>query len=98
MGLVFNRSSIDPSKCVVGFVDSDYVGDLDRRRSLTGYIFTLSGYAVSWKATLQPTVALSTTKAEYMALTEAVKEAIWLRGLVSDLSLSQNSTTVYCDC
>jgi len=35
---------------LVGYVDSDYAGDLDKRRSLTGYVFTIGGYAVSWKA------------------------------------------------
>jgi len=48
---------------VVGYVDSDYGGDLDRRRSLSGYIFTLYNNAISWKATLQSIVALSTTEA-----------------------------------
>jgi hypothetical protein len=66
---------------LVGYVDSDYAGDLDKRRSLAGYVFTIGGCAVSWKACLQGTVALSTTEAEYMAISEACKEAIWLRGL-----------------
>ncbi|KAG8480905.1 hypothetical protein CXB51_025479 [Gossypium anomalum] len=61
---------------VIGYVDADFAGDLDRRRSLTGYAFTIGGCAISWKATLQTTVALSTTEAEYMAITEACKEAI----------------------
>ena len=76
---------------------SDYAGDHDRRRSLIDYVFTLSSCAVSWKATLHSTVALSTTEAEYMAVTEAVKEAIWLRGLLGELSLRQGLTTVHCD-
>ena len=59
--------------------------------------FTLSGSTISWKATLQSTVALSITEAEYMAVTEAVKEVIWLRGLVEDLGLHQGVTTVFCD-
>ncbi|KAG8481237.1 hypothetical protein CXB51_026062 [Gossypium anomalum] len=59
---------------VIGYVDADFAGDLDRRRSLTGYVFTIGGCAISWKATLQTTVALSTTEAEYMAITEACKE------------------------
>ncbi|XP_057976164.1 secreted RxLR effector protein 161-like [Malania oleifera] len=79
VGLVFERSSVDTSKSVVGFMDFDYAEDMDKRRSLTDYIFTRLGSAVSWKATLQPTVVLSTTEAEYMTLTEVMKEAIWLR-------------------
>ncbi|KAG8474731.1 hypothetical protein CXB51_031459 [Gossypium anomalum] len=61
---------------VIGYVDADFAGDLDRRRSLTGYVFTIGGCAISWKATLQTTVTLFTTEAEYMAITEACKEAI----------------------
>ncbi|KAK2997548.1 hypothetical protein RJ639_025571 [Escallonia herrerae] len=52
---------------------------------------------IGWKATLQTIVALSTTNAEYIAATEAVKEAIWLKGLVGDLGLKQECSTVYCD-
>ncbi|KAG8472305.1 hypothetical protein CXB51_034359 [Gossypium anomalum] len=66
--------------------DADFAGDLDRRRSLTGYVFTIGGCAISWKDTLQTTVALSTTEAEYMAITEASKEAILLKGLFSELN------------
>ena len=82
---------------LLGYVDSDYAGDLDRRRSLTGYLFMLNGCAVNWKATLQSVVALSTTEAEYTAATEAVKEALWLKGLVTELGLNQKSVSVYCD-
>ncbi|RVW69880.1 Retrovirus-related Pol polyprotein from transposon TNT 1-94 [Vitis vinifera] len=59
-----------------GFVDVDYAGNIDTRKSLTGYVFTVFGGAVSWKANLQSVVALSTTEVEYMAMIEAVKEAI----------------------
>ncbi|XP_038896314.1 secreted RxLR effector protein 161-like [Benincasa hispida] len=69
------------TECLVtGYSDSDYAGDVDSRRSMTGYVFTLGGSVINWKATLQPTVTLSTTEAEYMALTEAANEGIWLRG------------------
>ncbi|KAF2289275.1 hypothetical protein GH714_033772 [Hevea brasiliensis] len=64
------------SDSVISYVDSDFAGDLDKRRSLTGYLFTLSGNAISWKATLQAIVALFTTEAEYMALAEVVKEVL----------------------
>jgi len=61
---------------VIDFVDSDFVGDFDKRRSLTRYVFTIGGCAISWKAILQSTIALSTTKVEYMAIIEIIKEAI----------------------
>ncbi|KAH9648407.1 hypothetical protein KPL70_025572 [Citrus sinensis] len=82
---------------VQGYVDSDFAGDLDKRRSITGYVYTLFGGAVSWKASLQSVVALSTTEAEYIALSEAVKEAIWLKGLVTELGLEQGSVNISCD-
>ncbi|GJZ65761.1 retrovirus-related pol polyprotein from transposon TNT 1-94 [Tanacetum coccineum] len=56
-----------------------------------------SGCVVSWKATLQHVVALSTIEAEYMALVEAVKEAIWLRGLLEELVVKLNTVAVNCD-
>lgn len=95
VGLKFQRD--DMSKQLVGYVDSDYAGDLDKRRSTTGYVFTLAGGPVSWRSTLQSTVALSTTEAEYMAVTEAFKEAIWLQGLIKDLGIVQKNVNIFCD-
>nr|GEU76321.1 retrovirus-related Pol polyprotein from transposon TNT 1-94 [Tanacetum cinerariifolium] len=51
----------------------------------------------SWKSTLQSTTALSTTKAEYMAMTEAVKESIWLQGLLDELGINQKLIMIYSD-
>src|SRR5690606_1419300 len=63
--LTFVKSSV----CSIeGFSDSDYSADLDRRRSVTGYVFKVWGNTVSWRSNLQSVVALSTTEAEYMAL------------------------------
>ena len=75
VGLEFVRDMNNNHLCV-GYVDSDYAGDLDKRRSTTGYVFTLAGGPICWRSILQSTVALSTTEAEYMAVTEAFKEAI----------------------
>jgi len=52
---------------------------------------------VSWLCTLQSTVALSTTEAEHMALTQAVKKTIWLQGLMDDLGIEQDFLRVHCD-
>nr|GEX11221.1 retrovirus-related Pol polyprotein from transposon TNT 1-94 [Tanacetum cinerariifolium] len=64
---------------------------------IPGYVFTIGNSVVSWKAALQPSVALCTIKAEYMALTEAAKEGIWLKGLIEDLGFPQDQATVFCD-
>ena len=94
--IIFGKIS-GASHEVAGFVDSNYAADKDKRRSITGFVFTMCGGAISWKSSLQSVVALSTTEAEYIALTEAVKEAIWLRGLVSELGLKQEVVIVSCD-
>nr|GFA18608.1 retrovirus-related Pol polyprotein from transposon TNT 1-94 [Tanacetum cinerariifolium] len=95
-GLIYgtNRGN---HKDVTGFVNSDYAKDPDKGRSITDYSFLVQGCVVSWKTTLQYVVALSTTEAEYMALTEAVKEAIWLKGLLEELGVELNRVTINCD-
>ena len=70
-----------------GYLDSDNAADLDKRRSTTRYVFTLSKALVSWCCTLKSTVTLSMTEAKYMALAEAVKEAICPQGLMDDLGI-----------
>ncbi|WZY78735.1 hypothetical protein YC2023_025119 [Brassica napus] len=61
---------------VEGFCDSDFTSDLDKRRSILGYVFMVGGNTINWRSSLQSVVALSTTEAEYVALVEAVKEGI----------------------
>lgn len=73
-----------PSSKVVGWSDSDYASDIGERRSRTGYVFMLNGAAVSWKSQRQQTVALSTAEAEYMALTAATREAMFLKQLLHE--------------
>ncbi|PWZ27601.1 Retrovirus-related Pol polyprotein from transposon TNT 1-94 [Zea mays] len=70
--LLFNKNSMKEIG-VMGFVDSDFDGDLDKRRSISGYVFSLCSSAVSWRASLQSVTALSTTEAEYVSATEGVK-------------------------
>ncbi|PHT27902.1 hypothetical protein CQW23_32497 [Capsicum baccatum] len=82
---------------VIEYADFDFAGDHYKRRSLTGYDFTIGGFSMSLKATLRTTVALSTTEVEYIAITEAFKEAIWLKGLFGELRKDLQITTVFCD-
>ena len=98
-GLVFGDSDsfLEDDGVVFGYVDSDFAGCLGLRKSLTGYVFTAYGTAISWKANLQKVVALSSTEAEYMTLTEVVKEVLWLLGLIKELKIDQQQVCVFCD-
>ncbi|KAE8716394.1 hypothetical protein F3Y22_tig00110121pilonHSYRG00025 [Hibiscus syriacus] len=72
-------------------------GSINTRKSLTEFIFKVFGTAVSWKSNLQSVIALSTTEAEYIAVTEAIKEVIWLKGLDEELGILQKVVIVFCD-
>jgi hypothetical protein len=85
--------SKDTGTDLIGWTDSDWAQDLDSRQSVSSYVFDVAGGAVSWASKRQPTIALSTTEAEYMAASNATKEAIWLRVLLEDLGFPQVSTT-----
>ena len=77
-----------------GFSYSDWGSDPNDQQSTTGYTFRIAGGAVSWASRKQPTVALSTTEAEYMATSDAARHAIWIRSFLTELSFPQNSPTV----
>ena len=72
-------------------------GDLDKRRSTIGYVFTFVGATISWDSRKQQVVALSSTKAEYIALTEGAKELIWLQRLFGELGFQQSNFTLFSD-
>lgn len=82
---------------IVGYVDADYANDEDDRRSYTGYVFMYGGAAISWESKKQRTVALSSTEAEYMGLSEACKEAIYLRNVYEELMSRPMTITLYND-
>lgn len=83
---------------LIAWTDSDWDSDRNDRRSVSGYICFLYGVPVSWYSHKQATVALSTMESEYMAVTEAAKEIIWLRRLLADLGLAQEGpTTLFVD-
>ena len=65
-----------------GYSDADWAGQTDDRRSTSGYVFFVAGGPVSWQSKTQKSVALSTAEAEYMALSDASKEALHLRALL----------------
>ena len=81
-GLQFTRGgSID----CTGFSDADWAGDITDHKSTSGYLFKVGGGPVSWRSRKQTCVALSTAEAEYMSLTLAAQEAMWLNRLLAEL-------------
>ncbi|KAG3230861.1 hypothetical protein PI124_g24042 [Phytophthora idaei] len=81
-GLEFSR---EDSCGVCGYSDADWAGDIESRRSTSGYAFMMNGGCISWGSKKQRTVALSSTEAEYMALSEATQEAVWLKVFLCEL-------------
>ena len=72
-----------------GYVDADFAGDIDSRKSTTGFVFTLGGTTISQALNLQNIVTLSTREAKYVAATKAGKEMIWLHGFLDELGKKQ---------
>ncbi|KIK15363.1 hypothetical protein PISMIDRAFT_115243 [Pisolithus microcarpus 441] len=78
----------------IRYVDADWAADINDCHSITGYVFTICGGAVSWSSKKQSSVALSSTEAEYMAISTAAKEAVWICTLLREIdSVTQNDPT-----
>lgn len=94
VGLEFRRGNLAELTC---FVDSDWGGDLNDRKSVSGFLFKIFGNVVSWVTRKQNCVALSTTEAELIALSASVSEGLWLLKLLRDFDFHLNKVTFYED-
>ena len=94
---MFNGCDKKGEEVVLCYYDANYATNLDNRKSQTGYLFAMFGTVVSWKSGLQSVVSLSTTEAEYMALTVAVQESFWIQGVISVFGFNQRTMIVRCD-
>ena len=83
-----------PPNQLWGYVNADWAGNLDNRRSTSGYVLMLNGCAVSWKSKRQSLVALSTAEAEFIAASSLVQEVIYLRRFLLSLGFPQNGPTL----
>ena len=91
LALTYHKSS-DGS--LIGYTDVDWAGDPEDRHSTSGNLFLMEGGAVSWLSKRQAVVALSSSEAEYIALSTATQEATWLRRLLSDLRVPLEPVTL----
>jgi len=85
---------------VIGYTNSDFVGCIDTRKSTFGYVYLLSGGAISWKSAKQSVIAASTMEAEFVACFEATVQANWLWNFISGLGVVDSIAKplkIYCD-
>ncbi|KAA8906874.1 hypothetical protein TRICI_005058 [Trichomonascus ciferrii] len=84
--------SKQPVFTITGYSDADWACDKNTRKSTTGYVFMLAGGPISWRSSRQPSVTLSSAESEFVALSEAVKDALWLKPVVRErrLKLAEN--------
>jgi len=85
---------------VRGYSDASFQTDRDDSKSQSGWVFTLNGGAVTWKSSKQDTVALSTCESEYIAASEASKEATWIKNFIGDLGVvpsNKDPIEIFCD-
>ena len=73
---------------IFGYSDSDWAGDVSDRKSTSSYVFMMAGSAISWCSKKQTVVATSSCEAEYIAMSMACKEAIWMRRLLSNIPIT----------
>jgi hypothetical protein len=82
---------------IVGNSDADWGSNVEDRRSISGYVFTAQGGAISWCSKRQPTIALSSNEAEYMALSSATQEALWWKGFREEIENVNSTVSINCD-
>jgi hypothetical protein len=83
-GLTYSR---DADLSPLAFVDADYGGCRDTRRSTSGYVFTMAGGAVTWSSKRQATVALSTVEAEYVAMSRCAQQMVWMQTWLGEVEI-----------
>ena len=92
-GIYFHDPAAGKRSILSGWVDSDLASDVDSRNSVTGYLLSLDGGPISWKAARQGGVTLSSSKAEFVAASHAGKEVLYLRALLKGFACKQMRPT-----
>jgi hypothetical protein len=98
LGIRYTKSNNFNGKIdITAFVDSDWGGCIDTRRSTMGFIIHIANGPVAWKSKLMKTLALSSCEGEFMALTEVCREIMWLCRFLDEIGIAYNTPNIYCD-
>ena len=73
--------------------DADWAGDLDERKSRSGFCIMLNDSLLQWSSKLQKSVDLSSTEAEYICLSSSTASVLWYRSILSELGFTQSQPT-----
>jgi hypothetical protein len=92
--LVYDGGS---NKGLLAYTDSDYASDPIKWRSVSGFFFKLANASISWQSRAQNTIAHSATEAEYMALSDCSRQAVWLQNVMTELGLTVRPTPICAD-
>jgi len=96
-GLLIKKSSQGPLT-IQGYSDSNYANDKDTRQSVTGYVIYVNETLVAWKSKMQPGVTLSSTEAEYVALSMCLSEMLFIKQVLESIYIPINlPMTLFCD-
>lgn len=94
LGILYKKKG---GEQLVGFTDSDYAGDLDDRKSTSGYVFKMCSSAVAWSSKKQPVVSLSTTEAEFIAAGACACQSVWMMRVLQRIGVNQEKSIIFCD-
>lgn len=86
-GITYRKGGL---RSIIGYSDADWATELPEQKSISGFAFTYSGGAISWKRKKQSVVAQNTLDAEYIALSEAIREALWFKKFSAALECIPN--------
>lgn len=93
LGIMFKPTGED----VIGFVDADYGNDQEEGKLYTGYVFKYGGGPIAWESKKQRCTSMSSTESEYVAMSEAAKEAVHLQGFFTELLREKKTILIYND-
>ncbi|CAM9676061.1 unnamed protein product [Sphacelaria rigidula] len=93
----YGVSNVKAEKALVSHTDSNSVNDAETPRSVTGYLLLMNKSPIVWRFKLQAPVTLSSSEAELTAMVQCMRHCIFIRGILDEMGLPQDTTLWFCD-